>query len=117
MLPAWLYAQQTASKLYNVNDGLPASSVYNVYQDKYHYLWISTSAGICRFDGREFINYGVADGLQSPGVGAALQDSHERLWVATVAGMEQFKNNRLITYPTSDRMTSTGIANRTGCWV
>jgi ligand-binding sensor domain-containing protein len=106
---ATLYAQNWRLKLYNVNDGLPSSFTYRTYQDKAGYLWIATTAGLSRFDGRQFVNYTLSDGLLSLKVDGILQDSKDRLWVGTNAGMAQFKNNRFINYPTNDNLNITGV--------
>jgi len=110
-LPVFLYAQQYSFKLYNVDDGLPSTSAYPPYQDRYGYLWIGTTGGLSRFDGRQFVNYSFSDGLPALSGGAGLQDSKERLWVTTGMGMAQFKNNRFITYPTSDNQNYLYVFN------
>ena len=111
VLPSKLYAQHLSFKLYNVNDGLPGTSVYGAFQDKNGYLWISTPTGVSRFDGRVFVNYSLTDGLPSLHVNTVFQDSHNRLWVGTAAGMAQFKNNRFITYPTNDKQNNIYVIN------
>jgi ligand-binding sensor domain-containing protein len=111
MLPSRIYTQQTSLKIYNVNDGLPSTSNYSVYQDKYGYLWVGTTAGLSRFDGRQFVNYSIADGLPSLITVRIFQDSKERLWVGSFAGMAQFKNNRFITYPTNDQYNNFYVFN------
>lgn len=102
LLPIFTQAQLNALKLYNVNDGLPSTTTHGVYQDKYGFLWISTSSGLSRYDGMQFVNYGLEDGLPSLMVGCVFQDSHERLWVGSNAGMARFKNNKFVSYPVSD---------------
>jgi ligand-binding sensor domain-containing protein len=111
MLPALLYSQNFSLKLYNVNDGLPSSFTYRTYQDKAGYLWVATTAGLSRFDGRQFVNYTLSDGLLSLKADAIFQDSRGRLWFGTNAGIAQFKNNRFIPYPTNDNMYIHGTLN------
>jgi ligand-binding sensor domain-containing protein len=106
-----LYAQQFGSKLYTVNDGLPSTSVYGAYQDKYNYLWICTPNGLSRFNGRQFVNYSLEDGLPSLHTSIVFQDSRDRLWVGTTAGMAQFKNNRFVAYPTNDKLNNFYVFN------
>ena len=102
ILPVKLHAQQLSFKLYTVNDGLPGTTTYGAYQDKNGYLWICSSNGISRYDGRQFVNYSLADGLPSLQTNIIFQDSSGRIWVGTAAGMAQFRNNQFITYPTND---------------
>jgi signal transduction histidine kinase/sugar lactone lactonase YvrE len=42
------------SKAWQVEDGLPSSSVGRVVQDHHGYLWLATSEGLARFDGLSF---------------------------------------------------------------
>jgi len=111
MLPTKFYGQQLSFKLYNVNDGLPASSTYGVYQDKNGYLWICGLSGVSRFDGRQFINYSLADGLLSLHTNVVYQDTFGRLWTGTASGMSQFKNNRFVNYPTNDNLNNIYVFN------
>jgi len=49
-------------KTYDATDGLPAG-VSCMLQDRVDYLWLGTQAGLCRYDGAEFITYTTRDGL------------------------------------------------------
>ena len=42
---------------YGVDDGLPQSSIWDITQDRNGFLWVSTSDGLCRFDGYNFKVY------------------------------------------------------------
>ncbi|MES1181535.1 MAG: two-component regulator propeller domain-containing protein, partial [Flavobacterium sp.] len=46
-----------------VNEGLPSSEVYRIIQDKKGFIWFSTDAGVCRFNGHSFKCFTTADGL------------------------------------------------------
>ena len=111
-MPA-LNAQPAVVKLYTVNDGLPSTETGAACQDKYGYLWVSTTGGFSRFDGRQFVNYSLADGLPALNGNYIFQDSHERLWLGTGAGISQFKNSRFITYPTNDSLNIHYVSNFT----
>jgi ligand-binding sensor domain-containing protein len=111
ILPFKLRGQQFSFRLYNVNDGLPGTSTYGVFQDKNGYLWICNPTGVSRFDGRQFVNYSLTDGLPSLHSSIVFQDSHDRLWVGTAAGMAQFKNNKFVTYPTTDKENNIYVFN------
>lgn len=51
---------------YNVNNGLPSNIIQSIIEDKSSNIWISSNAGISRFDRktRMFRNYSKDDGLQ-----------------------------------------------------
>ncbi|HUZ61689.1 MAG TPA: two-component regulator propeller domain-containing protein [Hanamia sp.] len=106
VLPGKLYAQQFFYRLYNMNDGLPGTQIYNTYEDPNGYLWVCEKEGISRFDGKQFINYSITEGLPSLSTNTIFQDSKRRLWVSTSFGMAQFINGRFLTFPTSDHQTN-----------
>ena len=46
-----------AFQRYNVSDGLANNVGFDVAEDKYGFVWITTRNGISRFDGSEFVTY------------------------------------------------------------
>jgi signal transduction histidine kinase/ligand-binding sensor domain-containing protein/DNA-binding NarL/FixJ family response regulator len=74
-------------------DGLPRNITTCLEQDQYGYLWIGTSNGIARYDGKNFICYKELNGI---GVIYLLYDSQNTLWVCTSQGL--YKYNRLTNY-------------------
>ena len=104
LLTITVNAQQLSAHLYNISDGLPTSSVVNVYEDHLGYLWIGTTNGLSRFDGRQFVNYDLSDGLPSLITTVTLEDNQHRLWVGTSKGMARMVGKRFIVYPVSDSM-------------
>lgn len=106
VLPGKLYAQQFFYRLFNMNDGLPGTQIYNAYEDTNGYLWVCGKEGISRFDGRQFVNYSITEGLSSLITYNILEDSKMRIWVSTTAGMAQFINGRFVTFPTNDKQTN-----------
>ena len=74
-------------------DGLPRNITTCLAQDQYGYLWIGTTNGIARYDGKEFYCYKESSGIS---VMCLLYDSRNILWAATGKGL--FKYNRLTNY-------------------
>lgn len=56
-----LFAQQPAYRNISKQAGLPANTVYNIAQDKQHYIWLGTDKGLIRYDGLHYKNYSNAD--------------------------------------------------------
>lgn len=56
-----LIAQQPAYRSISKQAGLPANTVYNIIQDKQHYIWLGTDKGLIRYDGLHYKNYSNAD--------------------------------------------------------
>lgn len=46
---------------YNTENGLPQNSVRQIGIDKYGFTWLSTEAGMVRFDGQNFRNFNMAN--------------------------------------------------------
>ncbi|WP_378174130.1 two-component regulator propeller domain-containing protein [Aquimarina sp. SS2-1] len=57
------YSQTHIYTHYGVDEGLPSSEVYDIYQDKEGYIWFATDKGLSRFNGSEFKNFTTKDGL------------------------------------------------------
>ncbi len=63
-----LYQTAPTYKHFGVEDGLPGTTVYCAAQDADGFMWFGTDAGVSRFDGKEFVNYGVKDGVSDSDV-------------------------------------------------
>jgi Histidine kinase/Y_Y_Y domain/Two component regulator propeller len=79
-------AQEYSYVNYDVKDGLAGSTVYDLCQDKFGFLWFATEAGVSRFDGTHFKNFTTADGLPETEIIKLYADSKGRVW------MSPFKN-------------------------
>lgn len=74
---------------YTETDGLPGNMITRLKQDQYGYLWVGTTNGIARYDGKNFYYYKELNSY----VIDLLYDSKNILWVASYEGI--FKYNRL----------------------
>jgi ligand-binding sensor domain-containing protein len=95
-------AQDMAIRVYGSKDGLPSTYVFGSYEDKLGYIWVGSTDGLSRFDGKYFTNYGVSEGLPDTRTIAEYMDNHYRLWVGTARGVVELKGDRFINYPLSD---------------
>ena len=92
-----LRAQYTI-KQWNVEDGLPQSSVKCIAQTHDGYLWIGTWNGLARFDG---VRMTVFNALNTPGLNPSIdcihEDSNHQLWIGTDGGgLYQFRDDSLV---------------------
>jgi diguanylate cyclase (GGDEF)-like protein len=73
---------------WNIENGLPQSSVNAVLQDRNGYLWVGTQEGLARFDGVRFVVYDTRTepAFVSSFVICLLEDRRGRLWVGTQGG-------------------------------
>lgn len=80
-------AQRLPLRVYSSADGLAGDQINAVLPDSRGFLWIGTSTGLSRFDGREFRRYSTAEGLPHPYVNTLLEDRDGALWIGTRGGL------------------------------
>src|SRR5262249_33750747 len=72
-------------------DGLVSDRIADIDQDKFGFIWIATTDGLNRFDGRTFMVYhhNAKDSTTIPDdvINAICADSSGGLWVATNGGL------------------------------
>lgn len=71
---------------YSVNEGLPSSETYTVFQDSKGYIWIASDMGVSRFDGYNFKVFTTEDGLTDNTVFRFYEDPKGRIWCCTFSG-------------------------------
>lgn len=73
---------------WQVDDGLPQSSVLSIVQTHDGYLWLGTAGGLVRFDGVQFKVFTPDDtpGLPSNRILSLFEDRLGTLWIGTIEG-------------------------------
>ena len=73
---------------FQTRDGLPSNTVYCAVQDRFGYIWIGTSDGICWYDGFYFTYMGWQNptGLMSDRATALCVDNDGLVWFSTASG-------------------------------
>lgn len=81
----------------NIDKGLPDHTVNFVLQDKLGFIWLATTNGVCRYDGRKFLSYRrdihQPDSLSSNGVTSLCQDVKGTIWAATYYGLNAMRED------------------------
>jgi len=87
-LPAWAAEPEWLVRSWQMEDGLPDSSVTAVAQTTDGYLWVGTDNGLARFDGVNFkpFNSQNTPALRSDLILCLLADRQGRLWIGTAGG-------------------------------
>lgn len=89
------FAQSFQIMQYGIKEGLPHESTYSIIQDKNGYIWISTTQGICRLDGKIFTSRFLGDTLPATVANTSFRDSKNRLWFGHKDGViSLFDQNR-----------------------
>ena len=92
-----VYGQDPYAIEYSIDEGLPTSNIYSVYEDNNGYIWFGTDVGVLRYDGYEFRHFSTDDGLSDNEVFQIFEDSEYRLWFLTLNGqLSYFKEGRFI---------------------
>jgi signal transduction histidine kinase/ligand-binding sensor domain-containing protein/DNA-binding response OmpR family regulator len=78
---------------YNTDNGLSASIVRSIIQDRTGYLWFGTYSGLDRYDGISFKSYrnipGDTTSLTNAFVQCLLEDKSGNMWVGTTNGLNK----------------------------
>jgi ligand-binding sensor domain-containing protein/serine phosphatase RsbU (regulator of sigma subunit) len=90
--------QQYNFKKYTTKNGLANSTVQQIFQDQQGFVWLATSGGLSRFDGRKFKNYYTTNGLSSNDLICLLEDKNQNLWIGTINGLCKFDGISITHY-------------------
>jgi ligand-binding sensor domain-containing protein/signal transduction histidine kinase len=115
--PAAIHAQSLAGsppvhfEHYTMAEGLSSMQVRKIVQDRFGFIWIGTTDGLNRFDGRQFTVYRHltedSNSLSNNIVNSLSVDSAGRVWIAT--------NNGLCYYDLADdRFHAVDISRNNG---
>ncbi len=88
---------QYVHDVWQIDQGLPQSSVFAMAQTRDGYLWLGTEAGLARFDGVAFTTYNSTNtsGLPDNYASSLLVDGADDLWVGTwVGGVFRFSGGK-----------------------
>lgn len=81
---AW--SQELLVKHFDVEQGLPSSTVYRMLVDPYGFLWLATATGVHRYDGSRFEHIGAGSDLDHLVVHHIFATSPDTLWFAVTNG-------------------------------
>lgn len=85
-------SQQAAVRFFDDQDGLPGMTIYGIKEDAKSILYLSTSKGICSFNGKEFKKYNTK-GLKSLDTPFSFVDNEGTIWYYNLAGEILFLRN------------------------
>jgi signal transduction histidine kinase/ligand-binding sensor domain-containing protein len=96
---------------WSTENGLPQSSVHQIFQTHDGYIWIATEGGAARFDGATFkvFNHETDAAFTSDDICCFVQDTHGALWIGTSDGLLQYADDQFHRYTTANGLPSLGI--------
>ncbi len=99
ILQASIFGQSYHFVNYSVEEGLPQSQIYSIYQDEHGYVWLGTfGGGLSRYDGIDFVNYHEEQGLSCSFVRAIVQVEGGNFLVGTDEGLYIMIKGRFMRY-------------------
>ncbi len=84
--PESSHAQQFGYRNYTVENDIASNNIYQIIQDRKGFIWAGTEAGVSRFDGRRFKNFGSEEGMPDNEVLKLFEDHEDRIWFVTLRG-------------------------------
>src|SRR3989339_223433 len=94
---------------YSIDQGLPQSTVFCIYEDDLGYLWLGTESGVVRFDGTHFKLYDQSSGLPGNNVRSIIKGPENTIWVGTDKGIGLFNGSTWKTITKADWLRGTNI--------
>jgi len=98
------YSQTSFIKHYTTKDGLPSNNCYYTLQDSNGYIWVSSDAGVSRFDGKMFENFSIDDGLPDNQIIQINEDKSGRIWFSALNGQLSYFYNGKIYNEHNDKL-------------
>jgi ligand-binding sensor domain-containing protein len=108
---AWPQDPNLGHQSWSTENGLPQSSVHQIFQSSDGYIWIATEGGVVRFDGATFkvFNHETDSAFTSDDICCFAQDTHGTLWIGTSDGLIQYANSQFRRYTTANGLPSLDI--------
>lgn len=103
---------QYVHRIWTLQQGLPAGTIYGIWQDRQGFVWLGTQTGLVRFDGVTFV---PAEKFfrrlpENLWVRAGFEDASGGLWIATNdAGILHIHDSTVTHYGSAEGMPSDAI--------
>ncbi|MBR9855488.1 MAG: hypothetical protein GYB37_13085 [Algicola sp.] len=93
-----IYCQDPITVALSEKDGLPDTEIYDLLEDRKGYIWLATSKGLYRYDGRTFTAY-TNEEKKGLSVFNLREDDKGRIWSNNLGGQFFYiEDDQLITF-------------------
>ncbi len=82
-----LYAERLPIQVFTAGDGLAQVTVHTIHRDRQGFLWMGTSEGLSRYDGREFVTYRERGRTSQPRIRAVRDAKDGTIWAGGNQGL------------------------------
>src|SRR5580692_10026265 len=103
---------QYVHRIWQVQPGLPESSIYSILQTRDGYLWLGTLTGLVRFDGVRFtpLENIYSNAPTNVWIRDIVEDSTGALWIATnESGVFRLDHGNITQFSQKDGMPSDAV--------
>jgi ligand-binding sensor domain-containing protein len=109
-LTSLVWGQHYYSRNFTINDGLPSNTVWCILKDTPGKMWIGTSSGLCRFDGKNFQVLNSSQGLVGDNVWSMTEDDQGNLWIGCMKdGISKYNGKTFTNYTTKQGLVSENV--------
>ncbi len=102
-------AQQYPITHYTRDRGLPGNQIWSMIQDSKGYMWFATSAGLVKYNGKEYKTLGLLDGLMDDTPLDLAEDKSGNLWIAFLKGVGRVKDGKIQNWILKDSEDRFGV--------
>lgn len=106
---SYLYSAPYKVSYFTADDGLSRNHIHHIFRDSRGFMWFSTTKGLDRFDGYDFIHfnsYNTENALPSDVVHCVEEDTNGNLWIGTENGLYFFEYKSAAIISANKRLKS-----------
>lgn len=89
-----------------IEDGLPSSTVYNIFEDSLGFIWFATSYGVVKYDGYKFNRIDLRSIGVSNDIWEIYDDKQGKIWFSGEQKLVYLQNDSLHSVPFPDQFES-----------
>jgi signal transduction histidine kinase/ligand-binding sensor domain-containing protein len=91
---------------YTMEDGLPATFIRAIWEDRDGNLWAGTDGGLARLDNGRFVSNPLESSREREWVRCIYEDTEGNLWVGMNSGLNRLRNDLFSMYGESEGLPS-----------